>query len=195
MPDGGLLVRLPRGAGALPDLPRELAEAEGGAYVAIAVGDTGSGMSEEVKERAFEPLLHHQEAGCGTGLGLATVYGFAKQSKGHAGQQRGQGHDDHAVPARRGAGRRHEAGARETGRTAAGLCVPLVEDAEVRSVAQRFLVCQVARCSLCARRAGALRAAARGGPDLLITDIARPGMRGTELAELARAHCRVCRKG
>ncbi len=81
---GGLIVETANrrfDAGHVAGLPERL---EPGDYVMIAVMDTGAGMDEETLKRAFDPFFTTKEIGKGTGLGLSQVYGFSRQSGGHA---------------------------------------------------------------------------------------------------------------
>jgi CheY-like chemotaxis protein len=82
MPNGGRLTI--ETANCVFDADQALLEIKPGQYVMIAVGDTGVGMPPEALARAFEPFFTTKDVGKGTGLGLSMVYGFVKQSGGHA---------------------------------------------------------------------------------------------------------------
>jgi CheY-like chemotaxis protein len=191
MPEGGTLLFRAAPVEALPPALRsELGDpsARREQFIAISVADTGSGMPEAVKERAFEPFFTTKGAGRGTGLGLSTVYGFVKQSRGAV-----------AIDSAPGAGTtvtlyipRPWAGhdSAEPGATAGrgvppGLRVLLVEDdVEVRKVVERFLVdLGCLPTSVPSAEQALLALGPEAAFDLLLSDIALgPGLRGTELA-------------
>lgn len=65
-------------------LPGSFGELPPGSYALLSVTDNGSGMTGDIANRAFEPFFTTKKVGQGTGLGLATVYGIAKQAGGAA---------------------------------------------------------------------------------------------------------------
>jgi PAS domain S-box-containing protein len=158
-----------------------------GAYVMIAVGDTGAGMSAEVRENVFEPFFTTKEPGKGTGLGLSMVYGFVKQSDGHIRIDSEEGHGTTIrlyLPAAVGCA---EAVVPEVVATpGAGETILVVED---DALVRGFVIAQLHslgyRTIAVSDGYGALAQLESGQPfDLLFTDVVMPGgMTGRQLAE------------
>ncbi len=157
-----------------------------GDFVVVSVGDTGIGMTPEVLGRAFEPFFTTKEVGRGTGLGLSQVYGFAKQSGGFVSieSEVGQGacvmiHLPRTDPAPR------EASAAVTAVRIEGAATVLVveDDPAVRATTSAMLVDLGYRTLEAGSGRAALESVARGGIDLVFSDVILPeGMNGVELA-------------
>jgi two-component system, cell cycle sensor histidine kinase and response regulator CckA len=159
-----------------------------GAYVTLAVTDTGLGMSPEIQARIFEPFFTTKQQGEGTGLGLSTVYGIVKQSGGtivvHS--EPGQG-----TTFRIYLPRVNEIPARLSSPSVINYppgweTILVVEDED----AVRALVCSILQKQgynvLGASNAGeALHICEQHGNkiDLMITDVIMPSMSGSELAD------------
>lgn len=84
MPDGGRILVYTYSMDILPRSLMAPLELKPGPYLVIGVDDSGIGMPPEVAVHAFDPFFTTKERGQGTGLGLAMVYGFARQSGGTA---------------------------------------------------------------------------------------------------------------
>jgi PAS domain S-box-containing protein len=193
MPRGGRLTVETWNAEITRGTTRERVELEPGEYAILSVSDTGDGMAPEVRERIFEPFFTTKEAGDGSGLGLATVYGIVKQSGGYIWVDSAPGEganfriylpldgrpveepvertDPEPVPSR---------GA-ET--------VLLAEDEEsVRTMVRRVLEEQgyTVLAAASGREALDLARGHAGAIDLVLTDMVMPGMDGGELIEAVR---------
>ncbi|MEO7245357.1 MAG: ATP-binding protein [Rubrivivax sp.] len=163
----------------------------GAVFVALSISDTGTGMAEDVRERAFEPFFTTKGAGRGTGLGLSTVYGFVKQSTGAitVDSVLGQGTTVTLYLPSHPVGVATSSPVDRAGTVPAGLRVLLVEDdSAVRAVLQNSLDalgCVATACTSGEQARSTLDSGA--GFDVLLTDIALgAGMRGTALAAYAQ---------
>jgi PAS domain S-box-containing protein len=83
MPNGGKITLATANVALDAEDTGRFPELRVGNYTLLTIGDTGPGMSDEVKARVFEPFFTTKNVGEGTGLGLATCYGIIKQSGGH----------------------------------------------------------------------------------------------------------------
>jgi PAS domain S-box-containing protein len=191
MPSGGRIRVETRNQGAAdPDLPVELEQAD---YVVISVIDEGTGMPPEVAERAFEPFFTTKPPGKGSGLGLAQVYGLARQFGGsvrlHSVPDRGTTVDvflPRATEAPSAEAPPPPAIARP--RTVAeGTLLVAEDDADVRELTVGFLA--EAGYQVQAARDGreALAMLRQAPVSLLLADYAMPDMAGTDLVRRARA--------
>ena len=182
MPDGGAITLATRRLSIAGD--PEIAD---GDYLGICVTDEGTGIPEEILRRVCEPFFTTKAVGQGTGLGLAMVFGLAQQSKGRL-----------VIDSEVGRGTRVElalpfaAAAIAESETRAGGTVPAAsrpasilvvdDDAEVRHVTASFLSGFGYSETEAEDGRAALRLMERGRFDLVVADLAMPGMSGVELA-------------
>ena len=187
MPEGGRLTIRTANVGQT-DTPADLAPGE---YVLISVSDTGQGMTDEVLTRAMEPFFTTKEPGKGSGLGLSMVHGVATQSGGglHIDSRLGRGTIVNVYLPR---ARPVSAAAREREPLSAvvherATIMVVDDDPDVREVAVSSLESRGYHMLAAENGPAALDLLARSGPvDLMIVDMAMPGMNGVELIRRAR---------
>jgi PAS domain S-box-containing protein len=191
MPDGGKLTIITANA-RLDGVSADTPALAPGDYICIEVTDTGTGMSAEVAARAFDPFFTTKPIGQGTGLGLSMIYGFARQSNGHAtiDSKLGQGTSVRLfLPRHQGdVAAEHAAAVRAAEHAATGETVLVVEDEPVvRSVIMEMLEEQGYRTLEAVDGPSGLRILRTDARiDLLVTDVGLPGMNGRQLADQAR---------
>ena len=186
MPEGGAITIATRRMTIAGD--PEIAD---GSYCAIRVTDEGVGIPEEILRRVCEPFFTTKAVGQGTGLGLAMVFGLAQQSKGRLSIESTVGRGTRvelALPFS-AAAPRVDAGGETPMPVAARPARVLVvdDDPEVRHVTASFLAGFGYHETEACDGPAALDLLARERFDLVVADLAMPGMSGVELASEVRA--------
>jgi two-component system cell cycle sensor histidine kinase/response regulator CckA len=164
-------------------------DVEPGPHVLLAMSDTGTGMSEQVRRHLFEPFFTTKGAGEGTGLGLATVFGVVKQSGGaiYVYSEEGRGTTFKiylpvagAEPRTNGA-----APAEPPARRGTETIVVVEDDESVRELVRLMLRGRGYDVLAAPDGESAARLCAEhpGGVDLLLTDVVMPELNGRVLAE------------
>ncbi len=188
MPNGGRLTIEARDAPLTEEYADNHIAVAPGAYVLLAVSDTGHGMTPEVKAHVFEPFFTTKPRGKGSGLGLSTVFGIVKQLGGHifVYSEPNQG-TTFKVYLPRAEGSIAAAPGRATTPVEGGQETVLVVEDEpaIRGVIRRLLEMSAYTVLDAGTPAEALELAGsyEQAIDLLLTDVVLPGMSGRELAE------------
>jgi PAS domain S-box-containing protein len=171
--------------------PVKAGELKAGCYACVSVSDTGEGMSKETLARVFEPFFTTKPRGKGTGLGLAMVYGFAKQSGGtvriYSELGCGTTVSLYLPLAKEIAETATPVGGSPTAERLSGTALVVDDEAELVEIAKAYLeeMGYTVYHAEDAARALALVEKHRE-IDLLVTDILMPGMNGAELAKKIR---------
>lgn len=188
MPKGGDLTIAARNVEAVPAILAS--ELKPGEYVELSVADSGTGMSPTVLARAFEPFFTTKEHGKGTGLGLAQLYGFAKQSHGTARIESTEGKGTTVsiyLPRTRESASDAPSTVKPSGDLRSARVLVVDDDDEVRSVTTTMIEeigYQVVGVETGER---ALEVLAKQDFSIILTDVAMPGMTGVDFARRARA--------
>ncbi|MEO6246953.1 MAG: PAS domain S-box protein, partial [Sphingomicrobium sp.] len=184
MPHGGKLHFASRKVTVVDD-----PELDSGAYVELAVSDTGDGMAPEVVGRAFEPFFTTKEVGKGTGLGLSMIYGMARQSGGTARitSEPGKGTTVSLLfrqADRDGDSVSGQASARPRSADAPrGVSVVVIDDdPDVRVFVSSSLVEFGYAVEAAADGPSGVELVERIGPDVVVLDYVMPGMSGADVA-------------
>jgi PAS domain S-box-containing protein len=164
-----------------------------GAYLCIALTDTGKGMDAATLARASEPFFTTKKAGQGTGLGLAMARGFAQQSGGDLVIRSAPGRGTTVMlwfPLAEGTSDDELGSGPSNAATAVSARILVADDDPmVREVLAWQLIAQGYRVTQASDGLAALAQLEAGSvPDLLVTDLAMPGMNGLMLIQEARRH-------
>jgi CheY-like chemotaxis protein len=189
MPNGGALV-IGAAAEDVAPLPPHPAELRPGQYVRLDVSDTGAGMSPEVLTRATEPFFTTKPDGQGTGLGLAMARDFAEQSGGALTIQSAAGRGTMVslwLPL--AAGQETTKPQRVESRVSRAVILLVDDENLVREALAESLEARGYSVLQAQDGASALAVLDVGARvELLLTDLAMPGMDGRALIEAARRH-------